>query len=145
MGKEVARYNHCFVCGPDNPIGLKLKFLAENGKVTARFTPAAVHEGYKKIAHGGIVASILDEVMIKAALAQGVFCVTAQIEIRYKKPILIGTELIFTGEIIEQKGRLIKTNGSAQDSAGTIYATATATFMTTTEEMTARLQESLEP
>lgn len=144
MEKEVAKYNHCFVCGQQNPIGLKLRFITEGDQVVTTFKPEAVHEGYKNIAHGGLVATILDEVMIKAALAKGIFCVTAQMEIRYKKPVLVGAELQFVGSISEQKGRLVRTVGLVRDGQGNIYAEATATYMVTKPEMTAKLQESLE-
>lgn len=144
MEKEVAKYNHCFVCGPQNPIGLKLRFVSDGSQVTTTFRPEAVHEGYKNIAHGGIIAAILDEVMIKVALAQDIFCVTAQIEVRYKKPVFVGAELTITGSISERKGRLVRTIGSVRDGLGNLCAEASATYMTTTPEMTARLLESLE-
>ncbi len=144
MEKEVVYYKHCFVCGPENPIGLKLRFLSDGNSVRTRYTPTRQHEGYRHIAHGGLIATILDEVMIKAALAEEIYCVTAQMDIRYKVPVAVDTELTFEGRITERKGRIIKTEGTVKDDAGTLYADARGTYMTVSPEMQATLLESLE-
>jgi uncharacterized protein (TIGR00369 family) len=145
MENEIVYYKHCFVCGADNPIGLKLRFFSDGKIARTRYRPNADHEGYKGITHGGILATILDEVMIKAALAQGIYCVTAQLDVRFKTPAPVAVELLFEGEITQQKGRAIKTRGVVTDQAGTLYASATGTYMTVSEEMEGRLLESLVP
>ena len=70
--KVIQRYSHCFVCGDKNDIGLKLDFYEKDGKARAEFTPEKKFEGYKDILHGGILSSLLDEVMIKSILANHV-------------------------------------------------------------------------
>jgi acyl-coenzyme A thioesterase PaaI-like protein len=144
MEKEVVYYKHCFVCGPDNPIGLKLRFVFDGNAVHTRYKPSRQHEGYRHIAHGGLIATILDEVMIKAALAEEIYCVTAQIDVRYKVPVSVETELNFEGRITGRKGRMIKTEGAVKDDDGTLYADARGTYMTVSPEMQAMLLESLE-
>ena len=141
--REVAWYNNCFVCGPDNPTGLNLKFTFDGKTARTEYTPSHSHEGYKGILHGGIIATILDEVMIKAALAQEIMCVTAQMEIRYKAPAFLGKGLCFTAEVTEIKGRIISTAGKVSDSDGRILAEATGKYMTVSQEMESKLQESL--
>ena len=48
--------NNCFVCGPDNPIGLKIKFTIDDDEVCrGRFTPKENHVGYQNTTHGGII------------------------------------------------------------------------------------------
>ncbi|MCK4858141.1 MAG: PaaI family thioesterase [candidate division Zixibacteria bacterium] len=145
MEKEIAKYSNCFVCGLDNPIGLKLRFFSDGQITRTQYRPTAVHEGYKGITHGGIIATILDEVMIKAALALDIYCVTAQMELRFRAPVPVGTELLFEGEITERKGRIIITRGLARDRDGVIYAEAIGKYMTVSPEMEARLLESLDP
>ena len=141
--QEVARYNNCFVCGPDNPTGLNLKFLFDGKTARTDYTPTNSHEGYKGILHGGIIATILDEVMIKAALAQDIMCVTAQMDIRFKAPAYLGKTISFTAEVTEIKGRIITTSGRALSADGKILAEATGKYMTVSEEMQQQLQQSL--
>jgi acyl-coenzyme A thioesterase PaaI-like protein len=52
----------CFVCGIENPIGLKLKFYTDDvGRCIARFQPKLEHQGYAGQLHGGVISSPLDE------------------------------------------------------------------------------------
>jgi uncharacterized protein (TIGR00369 family) len=141
--EEVAKYNNCFVCGPDNPTGLNLKFLFDGKVARTEYMPTTSHEGYKGILHGGIIATVLDEVMIKAALAQGIVCVTAQMEIRYKAPAYLGKNIHFTAEVSEIKGRIISTIGKAIDSDNRLLAEAAGKYMTVNAEMEKLLQQSL--
>ena len=144
MEKEIAKYNYCFVCGAENPIGLKLRFFTDGEITRTTYRPAPEHEGYKGIAHGGIIATILDEVMIKAVISLDISCVTAQMEIRYKIPVPIETEIQFEAVITKQKKRIVKTRGWAKDTSGTLYAEATGTYVVVSGDMQAKLKKSLE-
>jgi acyl-coenzyme A thioesterase PaaI-like protein len=53
----------CFACGPDNPIGLRIRFQMDGGVCTGEFTPEETHVGYRNTVHGGIIYSALDDVM----------------------------------------------------------------------------------
>lgn len=141
--REVAKYNNCFVCGPDNPTGLNLTFMFDGKTARTEYTPANAHEGYKGILHGGIIATILDEVMIKAALAQDIMCVTAQMDVRFKALAFLGRRISFTAEVTEIKGRKITTAGRAVDADGRTLAEAAGKYMTVSEEMERMLQQSL--
>ena len=143
MPKEVLRYNHCFVCGPNNPFGLNLKFLSEENRAWTDFQPEKRHEGYKGILHGGIIAAILDEVMIKAALAQGILCVTASMEVRYKAPAELSSQFHFEGIVTSIRKRVIETSGSMVDQQGRVVAEASAKYMTVSPDLQARLNQSL--
>ena len=55
--------NNCFVCGAENPIGLKVKFSIVNEVCIGSFTPQMQHTGYDNLTHGGILFSLLDDVM----------------------------------------------------------------------------------
>src|SRR5208337_3709417 len=98
----------CFVCGKDNPCGLKLSFTLIDGKITSEFTPSALHQGYKDITHGGIITALLDEAMIQAALSEGVSPVTAEINVRFKKPLIAGERSHIEAEIVKKGARLIE-------------------------------------
>jgi hypothetical protein len=83
--------NRCFVCGPSNPIGLKLKFRIDGDVCRAEFTPAEQHMGYQGLTHGGIIFSLLDDVMANWLWLQGERCFTARADIRYREALPIGT------------------------------------------------------
>lgn len=83
--------NHCFGCGRDNPIGLKLDMHMEDGRCVAYFTPKAEHESYGDRMHGGLTSTLLDEVMGDYVFrTAGKPAYTARLEIRFRSPIRIG-------------------------------------------------------
>ena len=142
--KEVAKYTNCFVCGDKNPIGLKAKFWYDQNQVTTSLEATERFEGYRGIYHGGIIATMLVEVMIKAVLALDIFAVTAEISIRFKRPVQIGTRLEFVGRITQHKGRVFVTAGEVSDSDGNLYATANAKYIKANGELQQSLEASLE-
>jgi acyl-coenzyme A thioesterase PaaI-like protein len=122
--KAIPNYPTCFVCGDKNKKGLKVAFFYENGKAKAEYTPSREFEGYKDILHGGILSSLLDEVMIQSIIALGILTFTIQIEVKFKTPAKIGEKIFLEGQIIEDKGRIILTEGRAFKNDGTIIALA---------------------
>lgn len=138
--KAIQRYSNCFVCGDKNDIGLKLDFYEKDGKARVEFTPTKNYEGYKGILHGGILSTLLDEVMIKSILAKEILTVTSQIEVKFKKPAIIGEKLIIEGEITGERGRLILTEGKVFKEDGTVVAEAKGKFF----RAEGRIKEQLE-
>ncbi|BCB95738.1 phenylacetic acid degradation protein [Dissulfurispira thermophila] len=119
--------NYCFACGKNNPCGLKLSFKYLNGKLTTEFIPHKIYQGYKDITHGGIITTILDEVMIQAAIAEGMTPVTAEISVRFKNPLLTNKKVIAEAEIIKRGSRLIEAQSRLLNSSdGTVIAEASA-------------------
>jgi uncharacterized protein (TIGR00369 family) len=84
---------HCFVCGDKNPVGLHVQFSLQEGKVKAEFVPQKIYQGYKDIIHGGIISTLLDEAMVKAALMHGMPAVTAEITLRFRNPLFAGEKV----------------------------------------------------
>ena len=126
---------HCFVCGPDNPQGLQVKFCLEGDVCRAEFTPAAEHCGYSGVTHGGILFSLLDDVMANWLYLQGERAYTAKCELRFREPAPIGEKLLFEGELVKRKGRSAILSGRAMlADSGKLVAEATATFMIITDE-----------
>ena len=126
--KTIPNYPYCFVCGDKNKIGLKVDFFFDEGKAKAQYTPTPEFEGYKDILHGGILSALLDEVMIYSIIAQGIITVTVQMEVKFKKPAKIGETLQLEGQITEDKGRIILTEGKIFKQDGTIIATSKGKF-----------------
>lgn len=104
----------CFVCGLKNPAGLKASFYeVEGSQLVALFTPCEEHQGYPGRLHGGLAATILDETIGRAMnINQNeIWGVTVDFQVRYKKPVPLGTELRVVGRITNQNRRLFEGTG----------------------------------
>ncbi len=116
---------HCFVCGPNNPIGLKLDFIYDGEKLRTEFIPQKEHQGYKDIVHGGIISTLLDEVMVKLAIERGMPAVTARMDIRLRKAVNIGEKITFIAEIREETRKLLVVYAKALMDDGEVVADST--------------------
>ena len=122
--------NHCFVCGPRNPIGLKLNFRLEDDICHSEFTPGADHCGYDQVTHGGIVFSALDDVMANWLFLKGFRAFTAKCDIRYRDALPIGTKVRLEGRCIKQKARLTQMKGlMIRNDTNELVAETEAAFM----------------
>ena len=121
----------CFCCGVRNPIGLKLQFEAlPGGRMRTEWTPRQEHQGFKDIVHGGLVATLLDEVMIRMLYALGIRAVTAELKARLLKPLRAGRRYRFESWLVEDKGRLVVAEGEGFDAeTGEKVASGSATCM----------------
>ncbi len=138
--------NACFGCGQAAEIGLRLSFLFDKNASTVEtwFVPDARLMGSLNIMHGGFVALLLDETMGKILGALGTKAPTAQLNVRYRKPVPIGEELYLKAEIIKREGRKNELRGSimlARDS-DTVLAEAQALFITLRQTMQSLAQTS---
>ncbi len=98
---------YCFVCGPKNPIGLKLNFSFDGKTLKTEFVPKKEHQGYMDIVHGGIISTLLDEIMVKLAIELGMPAVTAHMDIRLRKSVKVGSRLTFSAKILENTNKLL--------------------------------------
>lgn len=112
----------CFACGPCNPIGLKLSFQEENNSYKTSFIPGPEHQGYDGIMHGGLISTLLDEVMARYLYAKGLAAVTAKLEVRYRQPTPIGQKLAISGWITGQRGKMVEMAGKVTLPDGTVTA-----------------------
>ena len=122
----------CFGCGKDNEGGLQGEFYnLEEGKIAAFFRPGDTFQGYPQRLHGGITASILDEALGRAILPlePDTWAVTAELSIRYKKPVPVNTALKIVAEVTENKRRLFRSSGELFLPDGQVAATATGVYM----------------
>ncbi len=116
-------YN-CFGCSPFNEIGLQLDFWEEGDYLIAKWQPRKSLEGWNGILHGGIQATLLDElggwiVMIKMKTAG----VTAEMNVEYIKPLTLSKgEITIKGRLIAVEKRIAKIECSLFDKDGVEYA-----------------------
>ena len=138
------RYPRCFVCGDKNPIGLNVAFYSDDDRVVARYTAGPDFEGYKDILHGGILSALLDEVMIRAVLDKGIFSLTSEICVRFKKMVRTGDQLFLEGRLVEDKGRMLVTQGKITNQQDEVVATAEGKFFRAAGELERQLAGDLE-
>lgn len=142
--KEILSYKKCFVCGQQNLHGLKARFHFDGERALTKIVASEEFEGYQGLYHGGILATLLDEVMIKAILARGIFAVTAEMTIRFKRPVTTGDRIRFVGRVVSVKGRLYSTEGEALGDDGVAYATASGLYLEAKPGLKDLLTRSLE-
>jgi uncharacterized protein (TIGR00369 family) len=101
------RRNFCFGCGPDNPDGMRLKFVADdaNRHFICRFKLPKRFVGPPGHAHGGIIATILDEAMGKVNKFRHVTALTSELTVNYLKPVPLGKPLTAVGWEKSVRGR----------------------------------------
>lgn len=123
--------NRCFVCGPANPQGLRLRFhLDDDGVCRAAFIPGPNHGGYDNLTHGGILYSALDDVMANWLFLKGVRAHTARCEIRYRQPLSLGTPIHLQGRLLRRRGNVAYLEGLAfKATDDSRVAEADGTFM----------------
>lgn len=144
MIEEIINYQGCFVCGEDNKSGLKLKFYFDSAsqKAWTEFIPDRPFEGYRDILHGGIISSILDEVMIKAILYENILAVTSKLTVEFKQPAAIGEKLRAEGWITGRKGKAFFTEGQLLGNGGRLIAYSNAVYLRAEGELAERLKMS---
>jgi uncharacterized protein (TIGR00369 family) len=131
--------HHCFGCGNQNPMGLRLRFRPlSDESVWATFTPTRDHEGYMGMTHGGIISTILDEAMSWAVTHAGDLGVTARMSVTFRKPIRLGQHIRVEANVVGRKARLIDTRAIVYDAAtDQPLAEAEGRFMRVTAEQAA--------
>ncbi|MDY6971955.1 MAG: PaaI family thioesterase [Thermodesulfobacteriota bacterium] len=136
---------HCFACGTANPIGLDLQFYRNGNAVCSDITLGRNYEGWQNMAHGGIISTILDELMSWTILYfEKVFFVTRKMEIKYIRPVLIGEPFVAKANLIEtSKSSSIKAKGEIRDNRQRILAKSTGEFVVLPKEKLSTVPEGL--
>ncbi|MGZ8513654.1 MAG: PaaI family thioesterase [Candidatus Limnocylindrales bacterium] len=137
---EFAPHN-CFACGTLNEHGLGLQIHVEPGRSWTELELQPRFEGWEGVAHGGILCTILDEVMAWALVAEDNWGVTARMSVDFKKPVPVGTRLRADGWIIRSRRRLVETAARIVDAeTGIELATASGVYVAADEERKRELQ-----
>ena len=131
VGKPAPRKNHCFGCGHDNAHGMRLKFSLDEDtrKAVCHFKLSRRYTGPPGHAHGGIIATILDEAMGKVNKFRNVLALTSSMEIRYMKPVPLGQFLTATGWEQSVEGRKHTNIAEISNSKGEVLARSIGTFI----------------
>lgn len=128
-GSEPAPEQVCFACGSENPHGLHLRVeRRDDGWEEARFTPQPWHAGWPGIVHGGLVGTLLDELMGYVAYHEGEPAVTARMSIEYRRPVRVGEPVIVRARRTGARHRLIEAEAEVVDASGRLLASARATL-----------------
>ena len=142
--RELPHTHSCFVCGESNPLGLRLRFETDGGVVRTRFVPRPEHIGFKGTVHGGITATILDEIMVWACgVRTGRFAYCAELNVRYTSPVRPGEETVATAQLVaDRRGRIFEAKAELRSAAGALLASATGKYIPVKEtELAAMLDE----
>ncbi len=129
--RELPHTHSCFVCGESNPLGLKLRFATDGRIVQTRFRPRPEHIGFKSVVHGGLIATVLDEIMVWACAVQtGQFAVCAEFNVRFLNPAPPGQEVIVASELTaNRKNRIFEAKATMRNAAGQSLAEATGKYL----------------
>jgi len=141
---ELPEFPGCFVCGKDNPGGLRLHFYREGSTVKAEFVPDVIFAGYGNIVHGGIVSAVLDEAIVWAAyVSEKRFGVTAELNIRFLKPVPVKEMCIVSGRVTESKKRICTCEAFLTDKSGTVFAKASGRILLMKQKESDELESRL--
>jgi uncharacterized protein (TIGR00369 family) len=125
-----AAQNRCFGCGPANPGGLHLEFFrTADGTVVCPVTIPDAFEGPPGYLHGGIIATLLDEMMSKAVRAQGFTAMTRHLGIDYLRPVPSNAPIRMEGRLVRSEGRKHWTEAFILDAEGTTLAHGKGLFI----------------
>jgi uncharacterized protein (TIGR00369 family) len=126
--------NKCFGCGGDNEAGMKLVFEQDMARrrIVGRFVLGPRYQGSGGMAHGGVIALLLDEAMGKLNRFHAVTAVTAELHVEYLRPVDGEREILVEAFEAEQKGRNLFYVGEVRDEAGQLLARGKGRFVTIT-------------
>jgi acyl-coenzyme A thioesterase PaaI-like protein len=128
---DTSAYQRCFACGARNTAGLRLVFRREGDEIVTEFTPDERFQGFPGVAHGGILATLLDETLSRTTTVEGRWMMTGRLEVRYRGPAPVGRTLRVTARTISSRARMVRASGEIRlaDAPETLIATADGIFL----------------
>jgi uncharacterized protein (TIGR00369 family) len=140
MPIEMTPHN-CFGCGTLNAAGLQMPLHSAADQCWVELELPERFEGWEGIAHGGILCTILDEVMAWAVVDRDLWGVTARMSVEFRKPVSIGMPIRAEGRVTAARRRVVETEGVILDRRdGTVLARAEATFVGASDARKAELK-----
>lgn len=126
-----ADFKRCYGCGEENARGLRLRFALDRaaGRVIARYAPSPDLAGYGRMAHGGVIATLLDEAMGWAlwGVAQRLG-VTLELRVRYHRPVFTEREVEIHGWVADRSDELATVRAELRDKRGRVLADGEGAF-----------------
>jgi len=123
---------HCFVCGLESEVGLKLRFDDDGvDQVHALYTVARRYQGYPGVVHGGVIAAMLDETAARTSMINDHdrFMMTGKLDLRYRKPVPVETLLTLVGHLVRDRGRMVEAHSEIRLPDGSLAAEADVTLI----------------
>jgi len=117
----------CFCCGSRNPDGLGLRFSYDGEEVSTTVSFPKRFQGYRDIVHGGLLSTVLDEVMVTLLIKMGELAATAELRVRFLKPLRVDEPIEVRAWLLERRGRVFRVAAAATLLDGTEIATAEST------------------
>ena len=138
-------YDDCYVCGQNHPRGLRIRFFVGTfGQVHARFRPDRTQTGYEDVVHGGVISTLLDELLgWPIALQTGRMSFTGELTVRFQRPITAGRSYLATARPGTDRGRYWEGEGDIRDEGGEVYAKARGKYFLLSAEQTAAVVDDL--
>jgi uncharacterized protein (TIGR00369 family) len=128
--KRLSHHDLCFGCGQANLFGLQLELSRRaEGGVAGRFFVKQDHQGPPGYAHGGVIATALDEAMSLLVHERGALALTGRLEVDLLAQAPVGTDVLVEADVDRTSGRRIEIEAVASDEAGRTLATARGTFV----------------
>lgn len=129
-GRRYAFADHnCFACGASNPNGMRLRIELGDGTARTEWTAGEAFVGWEGKVHGGILATLLDEVMAWAPSSYDAWAVTAEMHLRYRSPAVPGERLTADAHVVERRRRIYEVHGEVHGHDGRQIAEADGRFL----------------
>lgn len=133
--------HHCFACGGSNPIGMRLRIEVGEGLARTSWVAGDDFVGWSDKLHGGIIATLLDEVMAWSASSFDAWAVTAEMTIRYRAPVAPGERLTAVGRVVERRRRIYDVRGEVTAADGRVVAEASGRYLGAAPSAKAKLKD----
>lgn len=135
----------CFACGTENPIGLDMRFFRDGNRICSEIVLGRNYEGWENIVHGGIVSTMLDEIMSWTIMYhKRVFIMTRTMELKYIRPVLVNVPLKVCGEIVDDSRHpRINAKGEIRDGDRRLLVRARGEFVVLEEKRLEHIPDKL--
>ena len=121
--------HYCLCCGEKNPLGFKMKFRYEGEKLLSEAVIPKEYQGFANVVHGGVLGTLLDEVMVNLYWLKGEKAVTVEYQVRLKAPCPVHQRVLLSAWTVESKKNILLTASEAKLADGRVLAEATAKCM----------------
>jgi len=120
---------YCLCCGERNPLGFKMTFRSEGERLLSEVVVPKEVQGFANVVHGGVLGTLLDEVLVNLYWLKGIHCVTVEYTVRLKAPCPTGQKVLLSAWSVGQMRRVRLASGEARLEDGTLVAEASAKCM----------------
>ena len=138
-GEQIKAYPYCFGCGDKNPIGLGLNLRMEDDCLVTEFVPKEEHQGWPEIVHGGVIATLLYEVLENHPYYRGIVTMTRNMETRFRRPARTGNRIVARSWLVGQSGRDMEVSATLTTEGGELIAEGKAGLVVLSQSQKERL------